>query len=66
MLDVDAMSSDGCPVHMLSEGEYNIHNSNEGQVRTSITNFFSMSVANNVSLFQFRPSILFFFACCFC
>ena len=26
--DVDAMSSDGCPVHMLSEGEYNIHSSN--------------------------------------
>ena len=32
VLDVDAMSSDGCPVHMLSEGEYNIHNSNKGQV----------------------------------
>ena len=28
VLDVDAMPSDGCPVHMLSEGEYNIHNSN--------------------------------------
>ena len=28
VLDVDAMSSDGCPVHMLSEGEYNIHSSN--------------------------------------
>ena len=27
-LDVDAMSSDGCPVHMLSEGEYIIHSSN--------------------------------------
>ena len=32
VLDVDAMSSDGCPVHMHSEGEYSIHNSNEGQV----------------------------------
>ena len=28
VLDVDAMSSDGCLVHMLSEGEYNIHSSN--------------------------------------
>ena len=28
MLDVDAMSSDGCSVHMLSEREYSIHNSN--------------------------------------
>ena len=28
VLHVDAMSSDGCPVHMLSEGEYNIHSSN--------------------------------------
>ena len=28
VLDVDTMSSDGCPVHMLSEGEYNIHSSN--------------------------------------
>ena len=28
VLDVDAMSSDGCPVHMLSEGEHKIHNSN--------------------------------------
>ena len=32
MLDVRAMSSDGCLVHMLSEGEYNIHSSNERQV----------------------------------
>ena len=32
VLDVDAMSSDGCPVHMLSEGEYSIHSSNLGQV----------------------------------
>ena len=32
VLDVDAMSSDGCPVHMLCEGEYSIHRSNEGQV----------------------------------
>ena len=32
MLDVDAMSSDGCPVHMLSEGQYSIHSSNQGQV----------------------------------
>ena len=28
VLDVDAMSSDGYPVHMLSEGEYSIHSSN--------------------------------------
>ena len=28
VLDVDAMSSDGCPVHMLSEGEYSIHSPN--------------------------------------
>ena len=28
VLDVDAMSSDGCPVHMLSEGEYDIHSLN--------------------------------------
>ena len=28
VLDVDAMSSDGCPVHMLSAGEYSIHSSN--------------------------------------
>jgi hypothetical protein len=27
VVDVDAMSSDGCPVQMLSEGEYSIHNS---------------------------------------
>ena len=27
VMDVDTMSSDGCPVHMLSEGEYNIHSS---------------------------------------
>ena len=27
VLDVDAMSSDGCPVHILSEGEYIIHSS---------------------------------------
>ena len=27
VVDVDAMSSDGCPVQMLSEGEYNIHSS---------------------------------------
>ena len=36
MLDVDAMSSDGCPVHMLSEGEYIIHISNEGHVFFSL------------------------------
>ena len=28
VLDVDAMSSDACPVNMLSEGEYNIHSFN--------------------------------------
>ena len=28
VLDVDAMSSDSCPVQMLNEGEYNIHSSN--------------------------------------
>ena len=28
VLDVDTMSSDGCPVHMLSEGEYSILISN--------------------------------------
>ena len=28
VLDVDGMSIDGCPAHMLSEGEYNIHSSN--------------------------------------
>ena len=27
VVDVDAMSSDGCPVQMLSEGEYSIHSS---------------------------------------
>ena len=27
VVDVDAMSSDGCPVEMLSEGEYSIHSS---------------------------------------
>ena len=27
VVDVDAMSSDGCPVQMLSEGEYIIHSS---------------------------------------
>ena len=27
VLDVDAVSRDGCPVHMLSEGEYSIHGS---------------------------------------
>ena len=27
VVDVDGMSSDGCPVQMLSEGEYNIHSS---------------------------------------
>ena len=32
VLDVDAMSTDGCPVHMVGEGEYNIHSSNWGQV----------------------------------
>ena len=26
-LDVDAMSSDACPVRMLSEGEYGVHTS---------------------------------------
>ena len=67
VLDVDGMSSDGCPMHVLREGEYNIHSSNQGQVRTSISNFFSMSIANNVfldmdSLFQLRTTILFFFA----
>ena len=28
VLEVDGVLSDGCPVHMLSEGEYNIHSSN--------------------------------------
>ena len=28
VLDVDAMSSNGCPVHMLNEGEYSLHSSN--------------------------------------
>ena len=27
VLDVDAMSSDGCPMQMLGEGEYSIHSS---------------------------------------
>jgi hypothetical protein len=27
VVDVDAMSSDGCPVQMLSEGDYSIHSS---------------------------------------
>ena len=27
VVDVDAMSSGACPVHMLSEGEYGIHTS---------------------------------------
>ena len=34
VLGVDAMSSDVCPVHMLTEREDNIHSSNQGQVRT--------------------------------
>ena len=28
---MDAMSSDACPVRMLSEGEYGVHSSSEGQ-----------------------------------
>ena len=28
---MDAMSSDACPVRMLSEGEYGVHTSSEGQ-----------------------------------
>ena len=28
VLDADAMSSDGCPVHMLTEGEFSIDSSN--------------------------------------
>ena len=27
VVDVDAMSSDDCPVQMLGEGEYSIHSS---------------------------------------
>ena len=42
VLDVDAMSSDGCAVHMLSEGEYNIH---RFQLRTSILFFFACCFA---------------------
>ena len=29
---MDAMSSDACPVRMLSEGEYGVHTSSEGQI----------------------------------
>ena len=32
MLDVGAMSSDGCTMHMLNEREYSNHSSNQGQV----------------------------------
>ena len=28
---MDAMSSDACPVRMLSEGEYGVHTSSQGQ-----------------------------------
>ena len=38
VLDVDAMSSDGCAVHMLSEGEYSIH---RFQLRTRVLFFFA-------------------------
>ena len=31
VVDVDTMSSDACPVRMLSEGEYGVHILSEGQ-----------------------------------
>ena len=55
MLDVDPMSSDGCLVHMLSAGEYNIHSSNSGQVFFSFLHVASLRLGiwvDNIALSQ--------------